>query len=296
MTYTLNPLTDRGIGAEVRGLDLREPASDALRKQLNEDFARHHVLAIRDQTLSPEQFLRAGQIFGEIMLQHRKSGTATVDTSIYEIKNEQIAPGKYYISGESFHTDHSNDPVPPKATSLHPVTLPSSGGDTQFVNMHHAYEDLSDVVKRRVDKLVAVHVYQSKFSPRKLARVDDESRVPPPALHPLVRVHPENGRKYLYINPVRMEAIIGLPDEEAQVLIAELMAHATREKYEYRHKWRYGDMVIWDNRSVLHQANGDYDMRETRRLYRLMVKGRLHQSDIEATKDLHVEIAQRLPA
>jgi taurine dioxygenase len=162
--------------------------------------------------------------------------------------------------------------------------------------MHRAYDDLSDAIKRRIEKLIAVHVYLSKFSPRKLAKVDDESRVPPPALHPLVRVHPDNGRKYLYLNPVRMEAILGMPDDEAQALIAELMAHATQQKYEYRHQWQYGDMVIWDNRSVMHQANADYDMRETRRLYRMMIKGRLHASDIEATRDAHSEVAQRLPA
>lgn len=296
MAYTLNPLTDRGIGAEIIGLDLRQPVSDDLRKALNEEFARHHVLAIRDQSFAPEQFLKAGQIFGEIMPHHRKSGNITTDTSIYEIKNEQVAPGKYYIAGETFHTDHSNDPVPPKATSLHPTSLPSNGGDTQFVNMHRAYEELSDAMKRCIAKLIAVHVYLSKFSPRQLAKVDDEKRVPPPALHPLVRIHPDNGRKYLYLNPVRMEAIVGMPDDEAQTLIAELMAHATQKKYEYRHKWRYGDMVIWDNRSVMHQANADYDMRETRRLYRLMVKGRLHASDIEATRDVHADVAQRLPA
>jgi len=296
MSYVLNPLNDRGIGAEVRGVDLRQPVSEELRKQLNADFAKHHVLAIRDQSFTAEQFLNAGRVFGDIMPHHRKSGNITTDTSIYEIKNEQVAPGKYYIAGESFHTDHSNDPVPPKATSLHPISLPSKGGDTQFVNMHRAYEDLSDAMKRRIEKLIAVHVYLSKFSPRKLAKVDDESRVPPPALHPLVRVHPDNGRKYLYLNPVRMEAILGMPDDESQALIAELMAHATQQKYEYRHQWQYGDMVIWDNRSVMHQANADYDMNESRRLYRMMIKGKLHASDIEATRDAHSEVAQRLPA
>jgi taurine dioxygenase len=97
--------------------------------------------------------------------------------------------------------------------------------------------------------------------------------VPPPGIHPLVRTHPENGRKALYLNPVRMEAILGMEDEKALSLIDELMRHATRRKYEYRHQWRYGDWVIWDNRSVMHQANPDYDMNERRYLYRLMLRG-----------------------
>jgi taurine dioxygenase len=97
--------------------------------------------------------------------------------------------------------------------------------------------------------------------------------VPPPGVHPLVRTHPENGRKALFLNPVRMESIVGMEDEEALALIGDLMRHATRMKYEYRHRWRYGDWVMWDNRSVMHQANTDYDMNERRYLYRLMLKG-----------------------
>jgi taurine dioxygenase len=291
MDYELKVLTSHGTGAEVRGLDLTQPVPDEVRTRLNADFARYHVLAIRDQALSSEQFLQAGRVFGDIMPHHRKSGS----TEVFRIRNEEIAPGQYYIAGETFHTDHSNDPVPPKATSLHTVSLPSRGGDTQFVNMHAAYDALPEATKKRIDGLVAVHVYLSKYSPRQLAKVDDESRVPPPALHPLVRTHPDNGRKFLYLNPVRMEAIVGMPDGEAQALIAELMAHATQKKFEYRHQWIMGDMVIWDNRSVMHQANADYDMKEVRHLHRIMIKGRLHPSDVEATRGIKLEVAQRLP-
>lgn len=297
MHYELTPMTSHGTGAEVRGVDLSRPVAEEVRKRLNADFARYHVLAIRDQKFSPEQFLQAGRVFGEIMPHHRKSGDATADTSIFEVRNEEVAPGKYYIVGETFHTDHSNDPVPPKATSLHPVSLPDKGGDTQFVNMHAAYDELPAAMKKRIEKLLAVHVYMSKYSPRALIKVDDESakQVPPPALHPLVRVHPDNGRKYLYLNPVRIEAIVGMPDDESQALIAELMAHATQKKYEYRHQWKYGDMVIWDNRSVMHQANADYDMKEVRRLYRIMIRGELHPTDVEATRNVKADVVQRMP-
>ena len=100
----------------------------------------------------------------------------------------------------------------------------------------------------------------------------------------------------LYLNPVRMEGIVGMPDDAAQALIAELMTHSTQSKYEYRHRWEYGDMVIWDNRSVMHQANADYDMKEQRRLYRLMIKGRLHPSDVDAIRDVRIDTVQRVPA
>ncbi|HZM48021.1 MAG TPA: TauD/TfdA family dioxygenase [Burkholderiales bacterium] len=274
MNYKLTPVTNHGIGAEIVGLDLRAPVDAELRKALNAEFAKHHVLVFREQKLTPPEFARAGEIFGELMSHHHKD-VREGHPDIYRVRNEQIAPGQYRIAGGSFHTDHSNHPIPPKATALHPVSLPSYGGDTQFVDMHNAYDDLPEEMKQRIAGLKALHVFESKFSPRKLRPLDERSQkeLPPPTAHPLVRVHPENGRKALYLNPVRIEAIEGMTEEAALKLVAELMAHATHRKYEYRHQWRYGDMLIWDNRSVMHQANGDYDMNEVRHLLRLMVKG-----------------------
>jgi len=275
MDYKLTPLTNHGIGAEILGLDLKEPVGAELRKALNAEFAKHHVLVFREQKLTAPEFARAGEIFGALMSHHHKDVRADGHGEVYEVRNVQIAPGKYRIAGGSFHTDHSNHPIPPKATALHPVSLPTYGGDTQFVDMHAAYDDLPEATKRRITGLKALHVFESKFSPRKLRPLDEQSRavLPPPTWHPLVRVHPENGRKALYLNPVRIEAIDGMPEDEALALVAELIAHATHRKYEYRHQWRYGDMLIWDNRSVMHQANGDYDMNEVRHLHRIMITG-----------------------
>ena len=191
------------------------------------------------------------------------------------VSNDEFVNGRRIIPGETFHTDHSNHPRPPKATTLFAVELPSRGGDTQYVNVHDAYDDLPAATKQKIDGLKAVHVYLSKYSPRPLGGLSEESRrnLPPPGVHPLVRTHPENGRKALFLNPVRMESIIGMEDADALKLIDELMQHATQKKYEYRHQWRYGDWVMWDNRSVMHQANPDYDMSQRRFLYRLMLKG-----------------------
>ena len=274
MNYKLAPLTDHETGAEILGLDLREPVSAELRGALNAEFAKYHVLVFRDQKLTSPEFAHAGEIFGELMSHHHKD-VREGHPEVYRVLNEEVAPGKYRINGGSFHTDHSNHPVPPKATALHPVSLPSSGGDTQFVNMHNAYDDLPEATKHRICGVKALHVFESKFSPRKLRPLDEESRkqLPPPTWHPIVRVHPENGRKAIYINPVRIEAVENMTVDEALALVAELLAHATQKKYEYRHKWRYGDLLIWDNRSVLHQANGDYDMKQVRHLHRIMIKG-----------------------
>jgi taurine dioxygenase len=274
MAFVITPLTAH-TGAEIRGVDLREPIDPELRSVLNYAFAQHHVLVVRDQQYAPDDFLRAVQLWGELQPHDKKEMHIPGFPDVSYVTNEEFLGDTRIIPGETFHTDHSNHPAPPKATILYPVALPSHGGDTQYVNMHEAYDDLPETMKRRIDGLKAVHVYLSKYSPRALKPLNDESRkaLPPPGVHPLVRLHPENKRKALFLNPVRIDAIVGMPDNEALDLVAELMAHATQTKFEYRHRWRYGDMVLWDNRSVMHKANPDYDMSERRYLYRLMLKG-----------------------
>jgi taurine dioxygenase len=276
VSFTVTPLTDH-TGSEVIGLDFTQPIDIETRAALNHAFAERHVLVMRDQHFTPEQFKAAAQLFGELQAHDKKERHVAGHPDVEYISNDEMVDGKRIIPGETFHTDHSNHPRPPKATTLFAVELPTSGGDTQYVNMHDAYDDLPEATKREIDGLKAVHVYQSKYSPRSLGTISEESRrnLPPPGIHPLVRTHPENGRKALFLNPVRMESIVGMEDKEALALIDELMQHATQKKYEYRHKWRHGDWVMWDNRSVMHQANPDYDMRERRYLYRLLLKGEM---------------------
>jgi taurine dioxygenase len=273
-SFTITPLTDH-TGAEVIGLDFTRPIDAETRTTLQRAFAEHHVLVMRGQHFSPEQFKAAAQVFGEILPHDKKERHVPGYPEIEAISNDEIMNGRRIVPGETFHTDHSNHPRPPKATTLFAIALPSSGGDTQYVNMHDAYDDLPEDTRQKIAGRKAVHVYLSKYSPRPIGKLSEESRraLPPPGIHPLVRTHPENGRKALYLNPVRMESIIGMEDTDALALIDELMRHATQKKYEYRHKWRHGDWVLWDNRSVMHQANPDYDMSERRYLYRLMLKG-----------------------
>jgi alpha-ketoglutarate-dependent taurine dioxygenase len=263
-------------GAEVVGVDLTEPVDDTLRDRLNRAFVEHSVLVFRDQHLSPHQLLHAVQLFGEVFPQHNSRFALPECPEIHYISNQDFFPdGRRYIPGEGYHTDHSNAAEPPKATVLHAVQLPDHGGDTQFVNMHRAYEGLPSATKARIGDLRAVHVYQSRHSERKLMGLTDAARqkVPEAVLHPLVRTHPESGRKAIYLNPIRIEGIIGMEEREALTLLDELLTHARQPQYEYRHRWRRGDLVMWDNRCLLHKANGDYDMQQVRYLYRIMLKG-----------------------
>jgi len=275
MSFQLRRLTST-LGAEITGIDLSGPVDAATRRALHDAWIEHAVLVIRDQKLTPSQFQAAAEIFGDVLEQQLKKFTLPDHPLVGTISSRDlpIVDGKLHVRGENYHTDHSNFPAPPKATTLHAISLPPTGGDTQFVDVRAAFDELPDDVKRKVTKLRSPHVYESSQSPRKMAALSPEERAKvPQTVQPLVIRHPENGRAALYLNTGRMEGIDGLPPDEAFSLIDELYRHATQPRYEYRHQWRAGDMVIWDNRSVMHQANADYDPSEYRFLYRIMLKG-----------------------
>ena len=275
----IRPTTDH-TGAEVLGIDLARPVGPEDRAALNRAFVEHSVLVVRGQSLGPQQVLDAVKLFGDVFQQQNTRFAIPECPQIHYLSNQDSFPdGRRYIPGEGWHTDHSNDTRPPKATVLHAVTLPSSGGDTQFANMAAAYAALPDTTKKRIADLTAIHVYQSSHSARKLMALPDaaKERVPNAVLHPVVRRHPENDRKSIYINPIRIEGILGMDHKEALPLLHKLLVHATAEQFQYRHRWQPGDLVMWDNRCLLHKANGDYDMAQTRYLYRVMLQGDVPQ-------------------
>jgi alpha-ketoglutarate-dependent taurine dioxygenase len=230
----------------------------------------------RDQEFDPPRFAAAAQLFGDIIPEQFPNYRLPEYPLVSFLSNRDLeAAGKQRaVRGEGFHTDHSNYAMPPKATILYGIEIPRSGGDTEFVSTQAAYDDLSDADKQRLAGLRAVHAYRGTqddhkatiLSPEELART-------PVALHPIVRRNPDNGRTGLYLSPNRVTGIDGMAEEAAFRLLADLFAHATQPKYLYRHKWRQGDMVLWDNRSVLHQATTDYDMEEYRYLYRVLLGG-----------------------
>src|SRR5258708_2593690 len=179
MGYTITPMTEH-TGAEVRGLDLTKPVDAETRAALNRAFAQHHVLVVRDQKYEPGDFLQAVQLWGELQPHDKKEMHVPGYPQMYYVSNEQTVPGKRYISGETFHTDHSNHPAPPKATILYPVSLPSQGGDTQYVNMHAAYDGLPEATKRRIHALKPVHFHLTQYPPRHLRPLTDHSHQPLP--------------------------------------------------------------------------------------------------------------------
>jgi taurine dioxygenase len=275
MDYQISALSEH-TGAEVRGIDLARAVDEADREVFYRAFVDHLVLVFRDQHLTPHQLLSAVGLFGDVFPQHNSRFALPECPQIHYISNQDSYPdGRRYIPGEGYHTDHSNAARPPKATVLHAVRLPDKGGDTQYVNMHLAYDGLPEQTRRRIAGLRAIHVYQSRHSARKLMTLEETDRghVPDSVVHPIVRTHPESRRKAIYINPIRTEGVVGMAEAAALALLADLLEHSTQAKYQYRHQWRPGDLVMWDNRALLHKANGDYDLGQVRYLYRVMLQG-----------------------
>lgn len=275
MSLSIKPLHPQ-FGATLTGVDLSQGIDDALAGQFRQCLADHAVLVFPRQGLNPEQFQAFGAVFGELMPQQFKKYTLD-DFPFVGFNSTHDLPrknGKLQVRGENYHTDHSNELCPPRATALVAVQIPSVGGDTQFVDVRQAYDDLDELTKEKIRGLNSMHVLQSSRSPRIFTQLSEEEKAAiPNHLQPLVIEHPVSARSALYLNTGRMEGVQGLSEEEGFALINSLYAHATQSKYEYRHRWQVGDVVIWDNRSVMHQANADYDPEEFRYLYRLMVKG-----------------------
>jgi taurine dioxygenase len=262
----------------VTGIDLRMPVDPETRRQLNAAVVENVALVIRDQDFTPEQYLAAVALFGEPMEQHFTQYALPHCPLVHEVSNRhKDKTGKRVKHGAGWHTDHTNHVRPPKYTCLYAVSLPSSGGDTGVVNMRAGYEALPSTVKEKIAGMKTVNVFQGSASERYSGQSAEAQveRKPEPVLQPLVRTNPENGMKALYFHPVKTENIVGMEPAESQALLSDLLERAVRPEFTYRHKWRKGDMLLWDNRAALHRAYFDYDPEEYRLLYRVLVRGEL---------------------
>jgi taurine dioxygenase len=264
------------MAVAVTGVDLNRLPDATTQAELIDALHENLVLCVRDQHLTPVPFRDAMARFGTPMRRLQLAHTPEcADVNIISSEDRDVlGDGKKLVNGASWHTDDSFMRAPCSLTMLYGVVVPSSGGDTQFVNMHAAFEALSPEMKARIDGLKVIHKYQSSRQTNRVSKLStQEMAAMPEATHPLVRTHPETGRKALYLNANRMEEIVGLDRAESDRLLDTLVAHAIQPQFQYRHAWRQGDIVIWDNRCTMHKANADYPEGERRLMHRVIVAG-----------------------
>jgi len=270
------------MGAEIIGVDLNG-FNDAEFSRIRDAFHTHQVLAIRGQNLSPGAQLAFSRRFGALEDQLNAHYTVPDYPEVLVLSND-VRDGKpigLIDGGDFWHSDSSHREFPSMATILHAVRNPKAGGDTEFANMYAAYEALPDELKRCIAGLRGVHAVSKlknkrvTVSPRRPDGKDfyERQRAIPDQVWPLVRTHPVTGKKALYVSPRFTIGIEGMSEAEADEILDQLFAHQIRPEFVYRHKWADGDLVMWDNRSVIHQATGGYTYPDVRTMHRTVIAG-----------------------
>jgi taurine dioxygenase len=262
------------LGAEVRGVDLSAVLDAGQVAQIRQAFLHHHVLFFRDQELSPEAQMRFGRCFGELDT-HRFVEGMDAHPEVIEVITE---PDDGFNFGGGWHSDVTFLEEPDLGSILYAVDVPAFGGDTLFANQHAAYDALSDTMKGVLDGLVAEHSagpqyaeggYSTRSKSMKTRSAHDADRV---VRHPVVRTHPETGRKALYVNRAFTVGIEGMRADESAALLEFLFDHAVREPFTCRFRWSAGSVAMWDNRSVEHYAIFDY-RGQRRHMRRITIRG-----------------------
>jgi alpha-ketoglutarate-dependent taurine dioxygenase len=270
--FDIRPLSTV-LGAEVIGLDLAQPLDTAARNCVYEAFVRYHVLCFRDQRLDKQQQIAFTEQFGTLerhIARNRGSDNPLVHT-VSNLGADGKPSGK--VGSQEWHTDKSFRPEPSLATILHAIVMPPNGGDTCFANMYAAYDALSEADKAELDSVRVIHSWELSQQKHGRAATPEEIADAPPMSHPLVRVHPDTGRKCLFMG-VHASHFDGRPMAEGRERLAALEAHATQARFVYRHKWIAGDMLMWDNRCLLHRADANFDAAQFPRvLHRTCLRG-----------------------
>lgn len=277
--FEIRPL-GAALGAEVVGLDLSQPLSDDDFRRIHRAHLDHHVVVFRDQRITPDQQIAFSRRFGPLQIHVLHQFQLANHPEILIVSNV-LRDGKPIGLGDAghfWHSDLSYKEKPSLGSLLHAIELPAEGGDTLFANMHAAYDGLPDALKRRVEGLTAEHTYLARYaelqqrSPWRPNLTPEQIAQVRPVVHPVVRMHPETGRKALFVSEHFTTRIVGLLEAESRALLDELFAHSVQPRYVYRHHWRAHDLVFWDNRSLLHLAGGTPDHLR-RVMYRTTIEG-----------------------
>jgi taurine dioxygenase len=272
--------TGAPLGAEVSGVDLRSIDADDF-AAIYRAWLDHQVLLVRHQQLSDGDLIAFSRRFGDLDLAPvQENGRRSVEghPEIYIVSNvveNGVAIGSLGSGEAVWHTDMSYLANPPKASALYALEVPEAGGDTMFCTMHGAWEALPAPLQQRIEDLQVKHdgTYNSGGYVRAGVTPTDDPRTAPGTLHPLVRVHPETARRGLYLGRRRNAYIDGLPLEESDALLDEIWRHATDDRLTWRHHWRPGDLVLWDNRCTMHRRDA-FDPGARRVMHRTQIRSR----------------------
>ena len=275
---TLN-VTPRGFaaGASVTGLDLRKPLSPDDLAGVQAAWHKHLVLVFPDQNLSAPELIAFTAQMGDV--ERNDNVPYYRDANYPEVllvsnKPRDGKPSETRNTGRNWHADLTYTDRPAKGSVLMCKEKPAIGGDTMFANMYLAYDTLSPVLRNFVETLEAVHdiTLIKGFERRDPAQIAEMKRANPPIAHPVVRTHPETGKKLLFVSE-RIRNFVGMTEEESRPLLQFLNEHATAPEFVYRHQWALNDVVMWDNRCTLHIALKDFDQREPRHMMRCSMRG-----------------------
>lgn len=275
---------DAPIGAEIRGVDLSQPLDDETFEAIDDAYNRHTVLVFRDQKLTPEEQIAFGRRFGPLEIHVRHEYLLKDYPEILVVSNVLKEDGSFLglpDAGQTWHTDTSYRAKPSRGSILYAREIPHDAqgkvlGDTLFAGTAPAYEALSPEMKAKIDGKKAIHRYSVRKRPANSQRAKltaEQIKETPDIAHPAVRTHPATGRKALYLFEGECIGLEGMPLEEGAEIIAELTAHIIQPQFIYRHKWRVGDVVMWDNAASLHLAIADYKLPQRRLLHRVTVEG-----------------------
>ena len=267
----IRPLSG-ALGADVSGVDLAV-LNDATFAAVREAFLAHLVLVFPEQRITPAQQIAFTARFGPVEAHPlRTRGTVKGHPEVLVLENSKRRPG---LRNDFWHSDISYAVEPPLGSALYALEVPEGCGDTMFCNMYVAHEGLSDGMRRMLGRLTAMHTGERLIERNKAAAVSNPAlvEVSPEVEHPVVRTHPETGRKALYVNPYYTSRFADMSGAESRPLLDFLAAQATRPENVYRHRWRQGDLVLWDNRCTMHYAVYDYDESQVRRMHRTTAAG-----------------------
>jgi len=276
------------VGIEVRGVDLSQDVDRETFGQIEQVFDGNGVIFFRNQELTPEQLLSFSRRFGTLEEHVRQEYALPGYPEIHLISNIKEggrSVGSAY-AGDDWHTDLCFMKRPSRCSLLYAVEVPVKNGvvlgDTEFCSAAFAYETLPEDTKRRLQGLRAVFQYHRAQERKRRQRAHDHPRpeltgeqkaATPDVVHPAVRTHPVTGRKCLYMNQTYTFGIEGMPEEQSEPFLRGIYAHITRPQFVYRHKWRIGDLLMWDNCLTQHKAIGDYALPQRRLMYRTAVEG-----------------------